>query len=60
LALVLPSAGPVRGLAATDVLIPTQETAQVYVEPLGEGGQEDIPDAMSGDAPAPPATKGMK
>jgi hypothetical protein len=60
MALVLPSTGPVRGLAATDVLMPTQETAQVQVDPLGESSQQDIPDAMSGDAPAPPATKGMK
>jgi anti-sigma factor RsiW len=58
LALGLPSAGPVRGLAATDVLMPTQETAQVQVDPLGESS--DVPDAMPGDAPALPVTKGMK
>jgi hypothetical protein len=60
LALVLPSAGPVRGIASTDVIMPAQETAQVQVDPLGESSQPDVPDAMPGEAPAPPATKGIK
>jgi hypothetical protein len=60
MALVLPSAGPIRGPAASDVLMPTQETAQLQVDPLGESSQQDVPDAMPEEVPAPPATKGVK
>jgi hypothetical protein len=60
LALALPSAGPIRGIAATDVLPPAAETAQLQVDPLGESSQQDIQNAMPEDAPAPPAAKGTR
>ena len=42
LALALPPAGPVRGLASADLLIPAQEVTQAHLDPLGETPQLDV------------------
>lgn len=40
LALAVPSTGPVRGLAAADIQVPTQEASLAVSDPIGAGLQE--------------------
>ena len=57
LALVLPSAGPVRGVSA-DLLMPAQEITQARLDPLSESSVPDVSDeAPSGDADVPTGEK---
>jgi hypothetical protein len=53
LALALPATGPVRGLSAADIQIPTQEAALVYVDPMGDSAVPETTDAAPVQAQAP-------
>ena len=53
LALVLPSAGPVRGVSA-DLLMPAQEITQARLDPLSDLGSPDLAQEAASDASAVP------
>jgi hypothetical protein len=57
LALVLPSAGPVRGVSA-DLLMPSQEITQARLDPLSESSLTEVSEeAPSGAADVPEGEK---
>ena len=57
LAMVLPSAGPVRGVSA-DLLMPAQEITQARLDPLSESNVPDVAEeAPSGAADVPTGEK---
>jgi len=58
LALALPSAGPVRGVSSSDVMMPAQETTLARIDPMSESGQLDILEGTPVGAPA--LSKGAK
>jgi hypothetical protein len=59
LALALPS-GPVRGLSAADIQIPTQETLLAYSDPMGDTGMQEGPELAPVETPAPAVTNEVK
>jgi hypothetical protein len=59
LALALPS-GPVRGLSAADIQIPTQEALLAYSDPMGDTGMQESPELAPMETPAPAVTDEVK
>jgi len=59
LALALPS-GPVRGLSAADIQIPTQEVLLAYSDPMGDTGVQEAPELAPVETPAPAVTDEVK
>ena len=57
LAVALSSGGPVRGLTAADIQIPTQEASLVHADP---SGLQETPDLAPVQAPAPAGTHEVK
>ena len=60
LALSVPSTGPLQSLSATDIQVPAQEASLSYADPIGTAGPQEIPDAVTVDAPAPAVTNEAK
>jgi hypothetical protein len=56
LAMALPETGPVRGQAAADVLMPSQEATLLRPDPLGEISSQDVSDALPVEPQPPSAT----
>ena len=60
LAVALPPTGPVRGLTATDIQIPSQEASLSYSDPIGESSLQESPDVAPEQVPAPPVSNEVK
>jgi len=60
LAMAVPSTGPVRGLTAADIQMPTQEASLAYSDPLGDLGLQESPDFGPMETPGPNVTNEVK
>lgn len=60
LALTLPSTGPVRGLTAADIQMPTQEASLAYSDLTGETSLQESPDLAPVEGVAPTITNEVK
>ena len=58
LAVALPPTGPVRGLTAADIQMPTQEALLAYSDPIGETSMQESPDLAPEEVPAPAVNNG--
>ena len=60
LAIALPATGPVRGLTAADIQMPTPETLLAYSDPMGENVVLEFPEPAATETPAPYVTNEVK
>lgn len=60
LALALPATGPVRGLSAADIQVPTQEALLSSSDLMGEGSVQESPEMVPVQAPAPAVSNEVK